>query len=843
MLPTLLRPGFIVPNAKTSKSEKLKIKNTRSIDVITNFISDRIPAVAGGNPKIPPKKPGDKVIVLKSETGSGKSTVLPPSLYENFNMRARGTIAVTQPRVLTAIDITENLPDNYPFLKLDENLGYSTGDYKRLPSEKTSVLFMTTGVIANQLKTMTDEDFMKKYSFILIDEVHDRDLNVDTSLFLLKKLITLHYTKPECPMIILMSATFKPKTFMDYFGCPDDNYIQVVGSTFPIEANFTKYDLDDYLKYAADMAEEIHIKNILDITEKAKSRDIIIFVSGAGPSKDILGRLHAFNTKILSKPFSEVKKYLEDKKSREKQGGDEGDERYYIAPIDLSAKTFNASGAEYQNLFSDIESIMVPLYQVNEKGVADSKTILKWVKPCRRIIIATPIAETGVTIETLKYCIDTGLVNSVQHNPDFAASTIIKKDVTRGMATQRRGRVGRKAPGIWYPCFTEKTFNALQEDQFAEILIKDITQSLLSIFIRETESDIIEYLAITNSEKEIEKLNLFKKNYMTDTSYYHLISQKPLNISSIDFLESPAANSLVYSTEKLYTLGFIDSKYNPTAMGVLANGFNKVSIECIRLIFAGYSHCANILDLITIVSFIEIGREKIFTRKYTPINIFPKKLSPKEYEFFYKIIIGDEMIEYLFIWEMYSELLDEMMKSTKAKSEKGQPYIFDVSSIDDWFVENKLMADGINQVTTMRDEIISSLVSMGLNPYWNGIGLEKGGYNLLNMFRDNLDECVDEIKKIKKCILDGFILNLAVWDNSTKHYILHHRNIPVSVRSNVLSRMGDNAVQTNANFIILSNLSLKQSMMNKDIFQFESMSGSISIMDSYLDIDLGFFNR
>ena len=219
-----------------------------------------------------------------------------------------------------------------------------------------------------------------------------------------------------------------------------------------------------------------------------------------------------------------------------------------------------------------------------------------------------------------------------------------------------------------------------------------------------------------------------------------------------------------------------------------------------------------------------------------------KKLTDDEYEFYYKILIGDEFIDYLFIWEMYSELLDTMMKDIKIKVEKGKPYIFNISNVEQWCLDNKLIYEGMNKVALLRDEIIEDLINIGLNPYWNGLGVDRGTYSLLKLFRENLDECVSEVKKIKQCIIDGYRFNLLVWDNSIKKYILHHRNIPVFVKSNVLSRMGENAVQTNANFIVSSNIMLRQSQKDKDVFQFEH-SGSISIMDAYLDIDLGFLDH
>ena len=840
-LPTLLRKGYIKPNEKLklSKSAINTISNTRGVDYIINFISDRTPSVAGSNPKIPAKSLGDRVIVLKSDTGSGKSTVMPPFLYEKLQLRTNKNIAVTQPRVLTAIDITEGLPENYNFLKLDDNLGYTTGDFKRPPRNK-GIIFMTIGVLLNQLKNDIDEDFMKRYSFILIDEVHDRDLNVDTSIYLLKKLLETNYKNVNCPMIILMSATFDPTIFMDYFGCPDENFIQVIGSTFPIEKNFLKFDTPNFLQYAINKAEELHISNISDIDNNSKFRDIIIFVSGKRPADEILGKLHLFNAKVLSKPFSQVLKYMDDKKKNEKTGGVE-DSRYYIAPIDLNSKSFNSGGNEYQNMFSDINNISIPIYKFNENGVIDLNTITHWVKPTRRIIIATPIAETGVTIETLKYCIDTGFLTEVVFNPDFDTKTLIIKNVTRGMAIQRKGRVGRKSDGFWYPCYTEDAFNALEIDQFASILNSDVTSELLGIFIKETDSTIVENKQQTKSKKYICDNNLFKTNFVTDTNYYQLQNLKQLNIASIDFLESPSASSLVYSSEKLYGLGFIDSQYNPTLLGVYANCMQKISIESRRMLFAGYAHGANIIDLITIISFIEVKRMDILTRKYTPINIFPKKLNEKEYEFYYKIIIGDEFVEYLLIWEMYSEFLDKMLNETKARADKGNPYNFDVSEIEQWCLDNKIIYSGLNNVTALRNEIIDSLISKGLNPYWNGLGIEKGSYNLLTMFRENLDEFVAEVKKIKLCIVDGFRFNIIIWDNTSKKYILQHRNVPIQIRSNVLSRMGDDAVQTNANFLISSSIMFKQSQNDKDIYQFEH-SGCISILDT-LDIDLEFLNQ
>lgn len=835
-LPTLLRTGFISPHPDTPKQEKERIKNMRSIDFIINFISDRTPVSKGSKAKIPAKGPGDRVLVLKSDTGSGKSTVLAPTLYEIFQDRVNKNIAITQPRVLTAIDICEGLPEFYPFLEIDENLGYLTGNFKRRPSNK-GIIFMTIGILLQQMKIMDDEAFMNKYSFILIDEVHERSIDVDMSLYLIKKFLTLHYDNPECPMIILMSATFQPKIFMDYYDIPKSNLINVVGSTFPIEKHFLEYDTHNFIQTAINIAERLHVENISDIDDNQIARDILIFVKGAAPVRDILAGLNLFNAKVLSKGFSHAQEYISDKKKQDKTGGADV-KHYYIAPIELTGTSFYLSGSEYQNLFSDIENISVPVYKINDKGIA-TKEVDYMVKPVRRIIVATNIAETGVTIETLKYCIDTGFVNSSEFNPDFGVSALFTKNVTKGMATQRKGRVGRKAPGEWYPCYTEKTFNALDEDQFADILSEDVTESMLNIIIKETEVAMVENEIQKLTEKQIDDKDLFLTNYISDRSYYSLKYLKSFNTASVDFLESPSATSLNYSIEKLHGLGFIDNELKPTRLGFYAFKFRKVSMENRRMLLSGYAHGANLLDLITIVSFAEVGKRYIFHRKYTPMNIFSKKLNEKEHEFYSKIIIGDEMIEYILIWEMLSEFLNGIVDKIGKKSKTSD---FSLAQIEMWCIENKLQYDGITRVIAYRDELIESFITIGLNPYYNGLGIDKGSYNLLNMFRFYLSDFITEVKKIKHCIMDGYRFNLCIWDDSSKKYILYYRNIPIYIRSNVNTRMGDDAIQSNPNYLIPSNIMLRESMKNKGMYEFES-NESISVMDSYVDVDLNFLKH
>jgi len=836
VLPTLLKSGYVVPPKGTSKSEKERIKNQTGIDFLMNYLSDRIGMYKNGNPKIKPKKLGDKVLVLKSGTGSGKSTVIPPIFYERFQSRTLKNIAVTQPRILTAKEIAEGTPKHYPFMKLDVNIGYSTGTIKR-PIKDKGILYMTTGTLLAQIISSEPDDFVTNYSLIIIDEVHERDINVDMLLYQLKKMLELYWDDPKCPFIILMSATFEPKIFMEYFESPAGNYMEFLGATFPIENNYPKFDIPNYIQYALDKAEELHVKNIIDIDENSDFRDILIFLQGGSQVKKVIDVLHLFNSRVLSKPFDEVLKYIDNKKNKEKFGGG-SDKRYYIAPITLTSASFTSSGTEYQNLFSPIDNIMIPIYNLNEKGEIDINSIKKWVTPTRRIIVSTNIAETGVTIETLKYCIDTGYVNQSEFNPDFGTFSLFSKSITKGMALQRKGRVGRKSPGNWYPCYTELVFNNLNSDQFADILKSDITIHLLNVIITETESKFIAQDELTL--KELENKNKFLiTNSFSDNEYYLLRHPKPFNLSAVDLFEFPSSSSLVYSLEKLYSLGFIDSQYNPTVLGMYSKNFNKLSLEIIKMILSGYGYGANIMDLITISAFIRVGMRFIFSRKYKPINVLKPKISDKEYEFYYKIIICCQFTECIFIWDLYSEFLNDMMEKIRKKSKNNKSYDFSIELIEKWCAENNLEYSGLILVSKIRDEILSDVISAGFNPYYNGLDLPKGKYSLLNIIRNNLEEGVSEIKKLKKCFIDSYRLNLIIWDNKSKSYILKHRNIPIIFnKNNLIVRMTEDAVQKNAFFIIAENIMLVESKNNPGIYEF-NVNPPISIIDS-LDIDIKF---
>lgn len=781
--PTLLTAGNIVIKKWMTPVEKRKAEHESSIDFILDFISDRTPSRRGGESKIKPKGFGEKVLLLKSGTGSGKSTVLPPGLYDRFFDNLHKNIGITEPRILTTVDIPLGILSYNPQLKLGQNIGYQTGSIIKKPVK--GIVFMTVGIILEQLKTLTDEELIKKYMFILIDEVHEREENLDLTLLYLKGFLERNYDNPDCPMIILMSATFDETTLMKYFKVPKENYIEVTGRTFPKEINYEKYPVTNWINRISELVVQIHTHS----SEEPKDKDILIFVSSGKQIADATDELNKLN---LNTDFI-------------KHG--------YILPIRLDSESYKKGGREYQNLFAPINQLSVEV-----KG--------KLNRIVRRVIIATNVAETGVTIDSLRYCIDTGFVISVEFNPVYAVTTVLRKNVTQGMSEQRAGRVGRKAPGIVYLLYTKEMFDMFLKDQYPQLITNEITNNLLGDMIRETRAELSNPISLDFSEeKDI------------------VIYSKPFNALSLDFLTYPSSASIQYSLEKLYTLGFItqigstmapykkkkNGEIIPTAMGIMANQIRKTKLENIRMIFAGYQHGCNILDLITITTLAQGRWTDIASKRrgeFQPMN--PLNLKNKEQVALYnKIVFADEFIEYLFIWLMFMNVVEE-------QSKKKNP---DLDKIKKWVEDHNLKYDGLLDVASRRDELIESFVNLGYNPFWNGLGLKRGSYNLINILRHNLEDGIEEIKKIKRCIYEGYRMNMATYNSIINKYVMDYKKVEIDiVDSQLISPLPlvDDIKQARPQNIIIGELTLNPMGAVYGFF-----ANTISVVDGFVEFDHG----
>ena len=817
-LPTLLQNDKIVKLRWMSKEQKALITSAPSIEFLIQHITDLRWGGRDVKPKIRMSGLGAKVLVLKSATGSGKSSVLPPELYKKFFDTDPRSIVITQPTKATVLDIPYQIVQYNDFLKIGDNIGYQTGGLSLKPIK--GLLFATVGILLQHLKTLTDEQFMSKYSFVIIDEVHKRTVELDTCLFYLKQFLLRNWTEPRCPLIILMSATFKEKPYIDYFDVPRTNYLEVVGSSFPIEDNFTNFDVSDIFSYTADLVESIHVENIADITEDSEFRDILVFVQSKSAVKEVANRINRLNSEVFSKGIEASKLHSKAQMLKYKTGGAEPLQCYYLAPIQAMSADLQAGGKEYQNLFADIETVNVEIYELGSNGEPTEK-VIKTFPASRRVVIGTNAIETGMTIETLKYCIDTGFAIDVSFNPTIGTAILTDGAVNQASSVQRRGRVGRKAPGFFYATYTKETFNTMQVSPHPDIIKEDITQFLLSVIIDFTETEIIQ-IDINQRTEDSFQMNQFDQNW------YEIKYGKVFNAKLLDFMQYPSSDGISYSVEKLHGLGFITHEYQPTIFGVYANKFRKQNIENIRMILAGYHYGCNILDLITITSFLNGKRNLgIKPHKYTPMN--PLNVKDEQAFYYYKMLFRDDFVEFLFIWDSFMSVVETIHKDKKT------------DKLDKWAEDNKISLSGMFQIAELRDELISDLLTMGLDPYFNNLGLPRGSYNLVGILKKNLLEGMEEVRKIKQSIYEGYRFNLLIYNSIARSYTVNHTSMSINVNSKIVKAIKINDEYAVPKKIIVSSMMLGKSFTNPGVFE---LSGSdVSVMDGFVDIDINFLKN
>ena len=354
-----------------------------------------------------------QVILVVSGTGSGKTVLIPKYILKYMVVnKIKGITAVTNPKILTTIYNAE-----YGAKTLDVNLGEEVG-YKFRGSikeaydeHKTQLLYVTDGLI---LTTILNRDpLLKQYNAIIIDEAHERQIQIDLLLYFLKQILD---KRPEFKLII-MSATINAEVFKNYFDIETLRYGEIHFST---QSNYKieqKWELQDdqitkinYLEKAID--------KVIQIINNNPEGDIIIFV----PTK----RETIRGCEMFKKKCPTIISYKK------------------ICSQSFCIEVYSKMKETKQQL-----AVEKDLYK--SKGNYNIK-----------IIFATNVAESSITFEGLKYVIDTGyeLINT--YVPLKNKSSLIKTMTSQAQIKQRIGRCGRTSDGIAYMLYTKKIYDRLE---------------------------------------------------------------------------------------------------------------------------------------------------------------------------------------------------------------------------------------------------------------------------------------------------------------------------------------------------------------------------------------------
>lgn len=714
----------------------------------------------------------DRVIVLLSKTGSGKSSSIAPSLYLRHFKKYKANIIITQPRVLTTIDIPRDISliDNYKVpnkdglsIELFRNLGYQTQDYVQKPKEK-GILFSTTGILLQLLKNMPDEKFCKRYKFVIIDEAHDRSLDVDLVLLLMKRLIKRNLSNNP-PFLILMSATLNVNQYCKYFDTK--TVFEVNGQSKPIEVIYPQVDVPDIYVKTCDIVKQLddyEKKNPNDATEKG-IRDMIIFMSATGPIKKMILALNNLN-KTLSRK---------------------------ILPVSITSADISGGTDSYRLIMEDYRKLKVEV---------DGKTHPAY----RRIIVSTNVAETGLTLDYLRYCVDTAMQFTNEFNHRHGVNIMMTKPTTSSMSLQRKGRVGRKHAGVFYPLFTEQTFKDMIVDNTPSIMVEDMTPHMLALFVNEPVSSF-------------DKMPVY------------------------DMLTPPSDDCINYSLQRLYTLGAINPDATITKLGKMMNSFRKMNIESSKMILSGLVYGVSIKELVCMACLMQIKKTDLlldkrdtgvipydagilFDELYQITPTFDRsKCDTANYNRLKaKLLVGCEMLELLLIYQRFT---------AKASS-------IPTGKLRKWCFSKGLNYTNLCKITESIDEIYWGMLDqLKINPVRDETQNAEL-YQVLKRSGDiNNTELVNAVIALKKCIYEGYKNNLLLWDQDDNAYKTM-AGLKVSVGSKLVSRLtyqklGASFEQEQPKMLLYKELFTRQDPKSG---RYAHEANIISVMDGFVHVDL-----
>lgn len=345
----------------------------------------------------------NQVTIVVGQTGSGKTTQLTQFLMEDGYGKS-GLIGCTQPRRVAAMSVAKRVSEEME-VKLGGLVGYAIR-FEDCTSKETKIKYMTDGVLLRESLVEPDLD---KYSCIIMDEAHERALNTDVLMGLIKKVLA----RRRDLKLIVTSATMNSDRFSRFYGGAPEFIIP--GRTFPVDIQFSRSPCDDYVDAA--------VKQVLAIHVSQGPGDILVFMTGQ-EDIEITCELIAERLKLLNDPpkISILPIYSQ-------------------MPADLQAKIFERAAP----------------------GV-------------RKVIVATNIAETSLTVDGIMYVVDAGFSKLKVYNPKMGMDTLQITPISQANASQRAGRAGRTGPGKCFHLYTERAFR----DEFYIQTIPEIQRTNLS---------------------------------------------------------------------------------------------------------------------------------------------------------------------------------------------------------------------------------------------------------------------------------------------------------------------------------------------------------------------------
>lgn len=346
-------------------------------------------------------------MLISGQTGSGKTTRTPLYILEDF---PEVRTAVTQPRVLAATSTSEFMANS-----LGEQVGGRIGcqiRFENKTSAETRSTLMTDGIL---LRKLHNDPLLLEYDVVMVDEAHERSLNIDLLLGLLKRAQQARKEngKPDLK-IVVMSATIEKEKFATYFN--EAPIVEVPGRMFDVEVQFDERAAEQNYNYTTAAAERVR-----SIAQAGLPGDVLIFMPGRG----------------------EIEATIE------------------------AIRKLNIGGLNVMPLYGEMNS--------------DEQRKIFGKSQQRKVIVATNIAETSITIDGVRHVIDSGLIKQTNFDERTGIQSLAAVPHARGGCDQRKGRAGRTAPGTCYRLYTQESFISRKPHQVPEILRSNLDHVILTM--------------------------------------------------------------------------------------------------------------------------------------------------------------------------------------------------------------------------------------------------------------------------------------------------------------------------------------------------------------------------
>ncbi|MGK3950824.1 ATP-dependent RNA helicase HrpA [Microbacterium sp. I2] len=359
-----------------------------------------------------------QVVIVAGATGSGKTTQLPKIALE----LGRTRIAHTQPRRIAARTIAERVAEELQ-VPLGTTVGYKVRFTDKVSAD-TRVALMTDGILLNEIHR---DRLLRRYDTIIVDEAHERSLNVD---FLIGYLTRILPKRPDLKVIVT-SATIDPESFAKHFAEPDGTpapIIEVSGRTYPVEIRYRPPAAPSASAENAGGDDVDGITAALRELDRESAGDVLVFLPGEAEIRDATDAVRGM--------------YAKD-----------------AAPTEVLPLYGRLSSAEQHRVF---ESSKVP-------GVR------------RRVILATNVAETSLTVPGIRYVVDTGTARISRYSNRSKIQRLPIEPVSQASAQQRSGRAGRTSPGVAIRLYSEEDFASRDEFTEPEILRTSLASVILQM--------------------------------------------------------------------------------------------------------------------------------------------------------------------------------------------------------------------------------------------------------------------------------------------------------------------------------------------------------------------------